>query len=136
VNDEDEEPLGRPFLDRALRDDLRAGAGGDGVRPYLVTGGRTRAASDLALEVLVRTTPRGRAAYATFESARALALCAEIQSVAEVAARLRLPIGVARVLVGDLAAAGLLEVCGVPQAGGLREDAVFLERLIHGVAAL
>jgi len=136
MNGEDEGPLARPFLDRPLHDGPETPGGGDDVRPYLVTGGRTRAASGLTLEALVRTTSRGRSAYATFESAQALALCVEIQSIAEVAARLRLPLGVARVLVGDLAAAGLVEVCGAPQALDLGEDPAFLERLIHGVAAL
>jgi Protein of unknown function (DUF742) len=130
-----EEPLGRPFLDRALGTGPEV-AGDDDVRPYLVTGGRTRAASDLALEALVRTTSRGRRAPAAFESAQVLALCAEFTSTAEVAARLHLPLGVARVLIGDLTAGGLLEVCDTPQARALGEDPAFLERLIHGVAAL
>jgi Protein of unknown function (DUF742) len=133
---EDDEPLGRPFLGHAVGPGLEVPGGANAVRPYLVTGGRTRAASELALETLVRTTPRGRGAHAAFEAAQALALCVEIQSIAEVAARLDLPLGVTQVLVGDLAAAHLVEVCGAPQTRDLGHDPTFLERLILGVAAL
>jgi Protein of unknown function (DUF742) len=133
----DEEPLGRPFLDRSpTADEPGLPEDDQDVRPYLLTGGRTHATAALSLESLVRTTALGREARATFESALVLDACDEIQSVAEVAALLRVPVGVARVLVGDLAAEGLLEVCAVPHQRDLGADPAFLERLIHGVAAL
>ena len=56
------------------------------------------------------------------------------QAIAELAARLRIPIGSVRVLTGDLVADGTLEVHqGVTS---LSTDVALLKRLIHGVRAL
>jgi Protein of unknown function (DUF742) len=113
--DADDEPLARPFLGApAAAGPHHAGpadpAGAQEVRPYVMTGGRTqtRGGPDLSLESLVVATPEGRYAHASFEAAQVLRLCEQSQSVAEVSAHLRLPLGVARVLVADLIAAGLL----------------------------
>jgi hypothetical protein len=94
------------------RDGLSSGL----VRPYAVTGGRTRPKLRIALEALVETTPRGRSPGATGggpgrEHEQIAALCdGQLQSLAEVAARMRLPLGVARVLIADMAAEGLVAV--------------------------
>ena len=90
-------------------------------RPYAVVGGRTTpAAPRLAVEALVSTSERGLLALDTLslEHRDITDLCREPHSVAEVAARLRLPYGVARVLVGDLAAAGLVDVHGASDEDG------------------
>ena len=55
-------------------------------------------------------------------------------SVVEVAAHLHVPVGVARVLVGDLASGGYLAVHLPPQADD-RPDAAILERLLEGLRA-
>lgn len=49
------------------------------IRPYALTGGRTRGNQDLALETIVRTTPQGRAAQPRLlrESAHIVQICAE-----------------------------------------------------------
>lgn len=105
-------------------------------RPYLVTGGRTRARIEsVSMETVVVqvTAPRGVPA-ATFEKGRILTECAVPLSVAEIAARMRLPLTVALVLVGDLVADGLL--LASTSSPRTLEDVTFIERLIAGVAAL
>lgn len=54
-------------------------------------------------------------------------------SVAEISAHLEVPLGVARVLVGDMADEGLVQV-SQPRTG--RPDIVLLERVLHGIRAL
>ena len=86
------------------------------VRPYAVTRGRTRPKLDIAIEALVETTVRGRAANsrpggAGQEQQYISTLCdGRLQSLAEIAARMHLPLGVARVIVADMAADGLVAV--------------------------
>src|SRR5437016_11074174 len=83
------------------------------VRPYAVTRGRTRPRLEIALEALVETTVRGRNTVGPNgpqhgrEQQYIASLCdGRLQSLAEVAARMQLPLGVARVLIADMAAAG------------------------------
>jgi len=80
----------------------------DLVRPFVMTGGRTRAANSLRIETLVQTSEK--AGEAAFEGGRILQLCRTPHSIAEVSAKLELPLGVARVLVGDLVAEDRLVV--------------------------
>lgn len=110
------------------------------VRPYTLTGGRTRSVTgDLPLEALVEAlaaSPSGR----TPEERDLLALAAGgFVSVAELSARTRLPLGVVRVLVGDLEAAGLLSVHGLGSTPG-ESSAVpsmsLLESVLDGICAL
>jgi hypothetical protein len=73
------------------------------VRPFVVTGGRTRPLHDgLRLESLVLTTAKASTAALRFEQRRLVELARRAISLAEVAARLAVPVGVARVLVSDL----------------------------------
>ncbi len=73
------------------------------VRPFLVTGGRTRPLHDgLRIETSVSAAPAALSAPLRFEVRRIVELCQRPLSVAEVAVRLGVPLGVARVLVGDL----------------------------------
>jgi hypothetical protein len=77
------------------------------VRPFLVTGGRTRPLRDgLRIESLVSAQPAALSAPLRFELRRIVELCQEPRSVAEVAVRLGVPLGVARVLVADLVSGG------------------------------
>lgn len=75
----------------------------DLVRPFVMTGGRTRASDSLRVETMVQTKV-GDNGVAAFEAATILELCRTPHSVAEIASKLGVPIGVARVLVGDLVA--------------------------------
>ncbi|KIQ63180.1 hypothetical protein TR51_30970 [Kitasatospora griseola] len=83
------------------------------VRPYVITGGRSRAGRNvLEFESLVRTVP-GAAVDRTAlnrEQQAILGLCRELLSIAEVAAHLGLPISVLKVLVGDLLDLGAVQV--------------------------
>jgi hypothetical protein len=107
-----------------------------GVRPYFVTRGRTRTDRPLGIETLVETTPKGREVLdgLRFEQHAIALVCAEPVSVAEVAARVRVPIGVARVLVLDLAGNGLVKVHDAPTR--IEDDISLIQRLIHGVREL
>lgn len=107
------------------------------VRPYAVTGGRTDSHYRFALEALVSTTPYGYrdAGRRQPEASAICGLCRELRSVAEIAAHLKVPLGVARVLVGDMAAEGLVQVHH-PAAGEGRPDRALLERVLGGLRKL
>lgn len=114
------------------------------VRPYAVTRGRTRPRLEIAMEALVETTVRGRAANPNKggqgrETQYIAALCdGRVQSLAEIAARMQLPLGVARVLIADMAADGLVAVYE-PTSLEDAPDAVgteLLERVLSGLRRL
>ncbi|MFI0792766.1 DUF742 domain-containing protein [Micromonospora rubida] len=114
------------------------------VRPYAVTRGRTRPRLDIALEALVETTVRGRTSASSIgsqgrEHQYIAALCdGRVQSLAEIAARLQLPLGVARVLIADMATDGLVAV-HEPTILDDSDDAVgteLLERVLSGLRRL
>lgn len=110
---------------------------GDRIRPYALTGGRTRSATDLPLETLVQRTPSGVNAMLrlSLERRRILELCSRPLSIAEISAHVGVHLGVARVLVGDMKAEGLLDV-HQPRPGGERPDITLLERVLDGLQAL
>jgi Protein of unknown function (DUF742) len=88
-----------------------ARGGHDFVRPFIMTGGRTRAERrDLRLETMLQTTVEDLPPSLHSEQEELLELCREPQSVAEVAAKLHLVVGVVAVIAGDLIATGLLDV--------------------------
>ena len=108
------------------------------VRPYARTGGRTRTDYDLAIETLISTSEQGRAQSnpATPEHRSICGLCTEARSVAEVAAHLRLPLGVVRVLIGDMAGLGLVLIHDSGMVVGDRPSMEFLERVLSGLRRL
>jgi hypothetical protein len=102
------------------------------VRPYVLTGGRTRANLDLSLETLVSTLPKVVPYQLPYDEAAVLELCRpQSRSVAEVAALHKVPIGVAKVLIADLATAGLLAVHRSFAASG--SDMALMERVLSGL---
>ncbi|MFJ3928590.1 DUF742 domain-containing protein [Streptomyces sp. NPDC090022] len=109
------------------------------VRPYAMTGGRTRPRYQLAIEALVSTTADpARLQGQLPEHQRICRLCQEIKSVAEISALLSIPLGVARILVADLAEAGLVAIHqpgGDENAGG-QPDVTLLERVLSGLRKL
>ena len=107
------------------------------VRPYAVTGGRTQSRSQPAIEALVSTTSRGREVMYTLvpEYEAVCRLCGEVKSVAEIAALLGVPLGVAGVVVGDLAESGLV-VIGPTGGGDSVPDMQTLERVLIGLENL
>ena len=108
------------------------------VRPYVLTHGRTRADGvDVSLDASVHAsvTPDECSSWPAPEARSIVTLCREPMAVAEVAARLTLPLGVARVLVGDLAAAEMVTVSAARPADA-HTDVTLLERLLDGIRAL
>ncbi|UMP05697.1 DUF742 domain-containing protein [Amycolatopsis sp. EV170708-02-1] len=113
-------------------------ASGSRVRPYTRTGGRTRTAHDLALEALVSTSEDGRRyrGVRTPEHRQICDLCLDTRSIAEIAAHLRLPLGVVKVLVGDMADAGLVLIHQTELILGDSSSRAFMERVLQGLRAL
>ena len=108
------------------------------VRPYVLTQGRTHAAGPvLALEAGVRamTTIDALPADTSPESRQIVELCQPSLSLAELAARLTLPIGVVRVLVADLVEAAIV-VADDPHSVDIATDLHLLGRLLDGIRAL
>jgi hypothetical protein len=108
------------------------------VRPYAWTRGRTKSGLDLAIETLVSTSQRGRDQMGLLQvEHRAVAeLCEQTRSVAEVAALLSLPLGVARVLLGDMAGLGFVTVHQTASSAGNAPDLALMERVLSGLRRL
>lgn len=108
------------------------------VRPYSWTRGRTRSTVDLRIEALVTTTERGDDVEAMAHSEhRAVAdLCREPRSVAEIAALLGVPLGVAKVLLGDMANFGLVVVHETALGGANKAHLLLMERVLSGLRRL
>jgi hypothetical protein len=109
------------------------------VRPYTLTAGRTETSVDLPLEATIETLPAGQAHRWPPDDARGkiIQLCANSPSVAEISARLDLPLGVARVLVGDLVLSGYLRVHRTLTERSTRDERhELIGRTLRGLKAL
>ncbi|PXY30466.1 hypothetical protein BAY59_12810 [Prauserella coralliicola] len=106
------------------------------IRPYALTGGRTKARYDLLVETLISVPhydpslsdslmPESRMLY---ERARTRV------SIAELSVLLTIPLGVVRVLVSDLAAQGAIYIH--PTAHAYQHDRNVLERILDGLKRL
>jgi Protein of unknown function (DUF742) len=109
------------------------------VRAFMMTNGRTASSGEsLPFESMVSLSPAGlhRKPELLFEQAKIAALTDDDQtmSIAEVSAKLRIPLGTAQVLCGDMVNEGLLEVHKAAVNAGT--DVSLLTRLINGVRAL
>jgi hypothetical protein len=104
------------------------------LRPYALTRGRARPRQAvLEIESLVSTTWLGEAAERQALERRSIVLlCRQPRSVAELSALLGLPLGVIRVLAGDMADEGLVRIHGPKGAGGAPGRAL-LERVLAGL---
>ncbi|HEV3362006.1 MAG TPA: DUF742 domain-containing protein [Pseudonocardiaceae bacterium] len=81
------------------------------VRPFIVTGGRTRPLHDgLRIETLVVATATALTAQLHFEQRQIVQWCRTPISLAEIAALIGVPLGVARVLVADLYTDNLVQL--------------------------
>ena len=107
------------------------------VRPYAVTGGRTQPRYQLQIEAMVAASHYGARDLSVLapECQAILGFCRDWRSVAEISAVLRLPLGVARVLVADMAVEGLVRVHQIDHAHG-RADLNLLERVLSGLRKL
>jgi hypothetical protein len=109
------------------------------VRPYTLTAGRTDTTVDLPLEAPLQTLQA-----ALFHQwppndmrGKIVQLCVKRSSVAEVSSRLDLPLGVARVLVGDLVTSGYLRVQATLTERSTRDERhELIGRTLRGLRAL
>ncbi|MGW4423339.1 DUF742 domain-containing protein [Streptosporangium sp. NPDC004631] len=103
------------------------------VRPYALIGGRTRSSGD-TLDLIAMITATGVAPSNGFvpgpEQERILSLVSGIASVADVASELDLPLGVVRVLLGDLQDHKLISI------GHASASEHLLKEVINGLRAL
>jgi hypothetical protein len=140
MRDDGSHPRGRPaaFTGQWVRRDS-----GPVVRPYAVTGGRTEPADGEVLDVVAVVVairggdvdddddPQRR----TPEHRRILAMCERQATVADIAAGTALPLGVVRVLLGDLIMSGGVVVVRQRPAGQ-RPDNNVLQEILNGLRAL
>jgi len=99
------------------------------MRPYLLTGGRTRSeAGELAVEAMVAVSA-GSTAPDDHDLAAIYSLCETPNSIAEISAKCAIPLGVARVLVADLWGAGSLELLETTRS----DDIAIVRRLLDGI---
>jgi len=111
----------------------------DVVRPYMLTRGRTTSSLgefELHAPVLALIAPEQLGRHATPEDRMIIELCQTPTSVAELSARLATPVGVVRVLVGDLADAHMVQVRKSTEERAEHRDVRLLERLLEGIRAL
>ena len=107
------------------------------VRPYALTAGRTRPVVDLPLEATLRLdTSATRRAWGEDLQGRIIDVC-DLRSVAEVSALVKTPIGVTRVLLGDLVQQGYIHVQATLTENSTDDERYdLLERTLRGLRAL
>ncbi|MFB6821532.1 DUF742 domain-containing protein [Streptomyces virginiae] len=109
------------------------------VRPYSLTGGRTRFTQVLHVETFVAAldtkVSEPQKPDRTPEMPAIVEVCRRMRTIAEIAALLKLPLGVVRVLVSDLADQGRIRVYGTGHGSG-RPERALLERVLSGLRRL
>ncbi|WP_335935666.1 DUF742 domain-containing protein [Streptomyces sp. PTD5-9] len=114
------------------------------VRPYSLTGGRTRFGHVLLVETFVaaleapeerRELTNGTRPRLMPELQAIVELCRRMRTVAEISALLKMPLGVVRVLLSDLADQGKIRVYGTGHGAG-QPDRALLERVLDGLRRL
>lgn len=112
-----------PFLD---------GDAGRLVRPYAVSNGRTRPTNSLDLLSMAVATGRVAPGQLDPAHAEALVLCHRPVPIAEVAARMRLPAVVTKVLLSDLVDCGAVAT-RAPYSAADPTDRSVLEAVLDGL---
>ncbi|MFC8592345.1 DUF742 domain-containing protein [Streptomyces atroolivaceus] len=112
------------------------------VRPYAMTRGRTSSATRHRLDLIAIVIPEpaaddpGRDQTLSPEHVEIVELCSDMpQSIAELASGLDLPVGVVRVLVGDLVEDELVHVTRPVPPAELPDESL-LREVINGLRAL
>jgi glyoxylate carboligase len=116
-------PADGPWLDDAA---------GRLIRPYTVSGGRTRPTTALDLLTLLMCTGAAPRAPLGPEHSQALMLCQSPTSVAEIAAHLRLPATVTKILLSDLVDCGAI-TARPPDSFDNPTDRFLLEAVLDGL---
>lgn len=113
------------------------GTGSSLVRPYALTGGRTKPRYHLEIEAMVAAAHYEAQDLSVLspECQAILGFCRDWRSVAEISAVLRMPLGVARILVADMAVEGLVRIHQLDHEQG-RPDVNLLERVLSGLRKL
>ena len=108
--------------------------GDDGrlVRPYTVSNGRTSPGVSLDLLSMVASTGEAPPSPLEPDHEQALALCREPMSVTDIAARLRLPVAVTKIVVSDLIEWGAATT-EPPRPADEPTDRVVLERVLNAL---
>jgi Protein of unknown function (DUF742) len=109
------------------------------VRPYTLTAGRTRASISLPLEAQIEAVESDvRHSWLPNDVRTDIVnFCATRPSVAEIAAKLNLPVGVARVLIGDLVEAGHLRMLStLDDTSSIEERRELIGRTLRGLRTL
>lgn len=108
------------------------------IRPYLITGGRTRSVIDLPLETQLLISEAGLGKLETLgpEQRQIAELCRTRQSVAEVSAHAGMYLGVTRVLIGDLVQDEILSLQNQTEKSTARPDVRLLQRVLNGLQSL
>jgi Protein of unknown function (DUF742) len=107
------------------------------VRPYALTKGRTQAAGPRLglIDMVVAARPRVADQRGLGpEHRRLLDLCRRPVAVADIASDTDLPLGVVRVLIGDLRERGLVAISGPSDQGNTAESV--LRSVLDGLRAL
>ncbi|WP_438291707.1 DUF742 domain-containing protein [Streptomyces sp. HUAS TT7] len=113
------------------------------VRPYSLTGGRTRFGHVLLVETFVaaieappeRKELGGGTHRVMPEMLAIVEICRAMRTVAEISALLKMPLGVVRVLLSDLADQGRIRVYGTGHGPG-QPNRALLERVLSGLRRL
>ena len=108
------------------------------VRPYAWTGGRTRAEQDLRVEAMISTAPSAydEDALPQVEHRWVARLCRSPRSVAEISAELGIPLQVAKIVLGDMVAGGLVIVHRTTGLTGGSSHLTLMERVLGGLRRL
>lgn len=108
------------------------------IRAYGISHGRTAADQYLSVECQIATIAfdAQRMFRMLPETASIYEACQTETTIAELAAGLALPLGVVRVLVGDLVTKGRVRILPQAVASGQRADPELLQRVINGLAKL
>lgn len=103
------------------------------IRSYTLTAGRTATSVDLALEATLRLQAGAEAPVLSPSAAQVLEVC-DRRSVAEVSALTKMPIGVTRVLLGDLIEQGLVRIqATITDKSSTDERLELIERTLRGL---
>ena len=137
---ENDYPARPPFSDRLTEPAEEVDARFTMARPYVRTGGRARADYDLRIETMISTKRISFSGYGrpdiSPDHQLICRLCEVPKSVAEIAAHIEAPLGVARVLIGDAITSDLLTIHEVAATVNGRPSIDLLRRVYDGLVRL
>ena len=106
------------------------------VRPYTITAGRTKSTVDLPMEATLVLEPSAQEReWGSDAQGRIVEVC-DRKSVAEVSAAVKMPIGVVRVVLGDLVEQGYVGVQATLNDSSSHDERLdLIERTLRGLRA-